>query len=250
MKQPLISIDITTGSYPSFVERIIELTQRKTSSYVCVANVHMLVEAHNEAEFRKVVNNATICTPDGMPLVWGLGLIHGISQDRVAGMDLLPDLLKEAEKKSIPVYFYGGTQQMLDTTLQYIQNNFPQTIIAGMHSPPFRPLSVDEEEEIAEKINNSKSELLFVALGCPKQEKWMSRMHGKINMPMIGIGGALPVMVGLQNRAPLWAQKAGMEWFYRLCQEPKRLFKRYAITNSTFLWLLLKAKISNSLSNN
>ena len=245
MKKNLISIDVSTGSYDTVLTEILNLVQNNYSSYICVANVHMLVEAHNSQQFANVVNNATITTPDGMPLVWSMKLLHGLQQDRIAGMDLLPDLIRESRTKNIPIYFYGGTEEMLSATQKYIDASFPGAIIAGMHSPPFRPLTDFEEAKVIEEINSSGARLLFVALGCPKQEKWMASMKGKIHMPMIGIGGALPVMVGLQTRAPRWAQNAGLEWLYRLTQEPKRLFRRYAITNTTFIWLLLKAKFAN-----
>ncbi|WP_159476905.1 WecB/TagA/CpsF family glycosyltransferase [Dyadobacter sp. 3J3] len=247
MKKFIISLNITTGSYQMFIDNILSLINEINSCYICVANVHMLVEAHNDPEFASIVNKAAITTPDGMPLVWSMNLLHGIKQDRVAGMDLLPDLLTETQKQKIPVYFYGGTQEMLDKTEQFMYTNYPGSVIAGLHSPPFRPLTKIEEDYVAEKINKSGARLLFVALGCPKQEKWMASMKGRVMMPMIGIGGALPVMVGLQKRAPEWFQKASLEWLFRLSQEPKRLFRRYAVTNTKFLFLLFSAKVRQLL---
>jgi N-acetylglucosaminyldiphosphoundecaprenol N-acetyl-beta-D-mannosaminyltransferase len=133
---------------------------------------------------------------------------------------------------------------MLERTRLYLQKNFPQLPIAGLYSPPFRPLSSLEEEQIIDTINRSGAKFVFVALGCPKQEKWMASMKGRVQACMIGIGGALPVLVGMQKRAPRWMQKTGLEWFYRMVQEPGRLFKRYAVTNTLFLWLLLKAWVA------
>jgi N-acetylglucosaminyldiphosphoundecaprenol N-acetyl-beta-D-mannosaminyltransferase len=245
MKKQLISISISTGSYLSFVDRLIQMSETSGSTYTCVANVHMLVEAHKDPAFASVVNNADLITPDGLPLTWGLKLLYGLKQDRVAGMDLLPDLLKRSEQKSIPVYFYGGTEEMLSKTKEYSEKHYPSLKIAGMYSPPFRALSVEEEQSIIKKINVSGAKFVFVALGCPKQEKWMASMKGLVNACMIGIGGALPVLVGMQKRAPLWMQKYGLEWLYRLLQEPKRLFKRYAVTNTLFLWLLFKVVVKN-----
>lgn len=242
-KQFFLSIGISLGPYKKFIDEIIELAVKKQSSYVCVANVHMTIEAHGDKAFAAVVNDADITTPDGMPLAKGLKILNGLEQDRVAGMDLLPDLLAEAEKIALPVYFYGGTQQMLDTTEAFCQQNYPALTIAGLLSPPFRALTVEEKEEIIQTINQSGAGIVFVALGCPKQEKWMAEMKGKVHACMVGIGGALPVMVGMQKRAPVWMQKASLEWLYRLLQEPKRLFKRYAITNSKFIFLLTKAKL-------
>ncbi len=251
-RKKLIALEIVSGAYQEFIDNLIYLAKSNTSSYTCVANVHMLIEAHRDSSFAQVVNGADIVTPDGMPLAKGLKFIYGGKQDRVAGMDLLPDLLKESEQQDLPVYFYGGTQEMLDTTETYCKTNYPGLQIAGLHSPPFRELIAKEKEEIIININESGARFVFVALGCPKQEKWMAAMKGRINACMIGIGGALPVMVGMQKRAPDWMQKSSLEWLYRLCQEPGRLFKRYFQTNSLFIYLFtkefLKVKLSSRLN--
>ncbi|MFT3748756.1 MAG: WecB/TagA/CpsF family glycosyltransferase [Agriterribacter sp.] len=239
----ILGLRVNTGQYQTFVERITDLAFSGTSSYVCVANVHMLVEAYLDKKFAEVVNSADIITPDGVPLLWASRLLYGKKQDRVAGMDLLPDLLKRAERESLPVYFYGGTTEMLDNAQIFLAQNYPRLNVAGLFSPPFRSLTDAEQAAIEQNINNSKARIVFVILGCPKQEKWMGSMKGKINACMIGIGGALPVLIGAQKRAPQWMQKNGLEWLYRLSQEPRRLAKRYIITNSIFTWLLLKTWI-------
>lgn len=239
-KKRFLSLNISIGSYADFIAGITDLALRRQSSYVCVANVHMLVEAHSDPSFADVVNGADIVTPDGMPLARGLKKVYGINQDRVAGMDLLPDLLAEAQSKHIPVFFYGGTNEMLDKTTAYIRQHYPRLHISGTYSPPFRGLTQEEYNEIASDINSRHPGIVFVVLGCPKQERWMALMKNKINACMLGIGGALPVLVGLQKRAPVWMQKNHMEWLFRLMQEPRRLFKRYFITNSIFIGLVLK----------
>ena len=195
----------------------------------------MTIEAHNDPSFAEVVNNADLVTPDGMPLVWALRLLYGLKQERVAGMDLLPELLKAAEAEDLVVYFYGGTEEMMMQTEKFVQIHYPQLKNVSFESPPFRPLSIQEEEECIDRINASGANLVLVALGCPKQEKWMARMKGKINACMVGIGGALPVLVGMQKRAPKCMQNTGLEWLFRLMQEPQRLFKRYFVTNSLFI---------------
>lgn len=241
MKIKLLSLLITTGSYKKFVEDICAMALFNKGSYVCVSNVHMIIEAHKDPAFAAVVNNADMATPDGMPLVWAMKRLYGIQQDRVAGMDLLPDLLQAAALRKIPVYFYGTTQHILEKTDEYVKANFPGLVLAGFYSPPFRALTKQEETDIKDRINNSGAKLVFVALGCPKQEKWMASMKNNVNACMVGIGAALPVMVGMQKRAPLWMRNAGLEWFYRLLQEPGRLAKRYFVTNSLFIWLLFKS---------
>lgn len=242
MKKRLISIDISIKPYQDFVNDLISYARNRKSTYTCVANVHMLVEAYKNKDFAAVVNKADMVTPDGMPLAKGLNQIYGIKQERVAGMDLLPDLLKEAENNEVKVVFYGGTQLTLDKTKEFCDQNYPNLDIVGLISPPFRELSKDEEENYIELINESKAGFVFVALGCPKQEKWMASMRGRINACMIGIGGALPVMVGMQKRAPKLMQRFSLEWLFRLSQEPRRLFKRYAYTNSLFIYLIVKEK--------
>lgn len=240
-KTTVLGMQISKGSYAGFIDSMAASAEKKESGYVCVANVHMLAEAHKDKDFAALVNAAQLVTPDGKPLTWALRILEGVHQERVAGMDLLPDLLKVAEERRIPVYFYGGRQDVLDRTELYLKENFPALSLAGLHSPPFRPLSSAEEEEVARSINNSGAGMIFVALGCPKQERWMSSMQGRIRGLMIGVGGALPVMIGAQKRAPEWMQRSGLEWTFRLLQEPRRLFGRYATTNSLFLYLLSKA---------
>jgi N-acetylglucosaminyldiphosphoundecaprenol N-acetyl-beta-D-mannosaminyltransferase len=200
----------------------------------------MLIEAYKNKDFEKILRNAHIVAPDGVPILWAFKLMHGIIQDRVAGMDLLPDLITEATLKKIPVLFYGGTEKLLSKTKELLYKRYPDLIVAGFLSPPFRTLSDFENEQIIEQINKSGAGLVFVILGCPKQEKWMASVDRKVNAVIIGVGGALPVFIGVQKRAPKWMQNAGLEWVFRLLQEPRRLFKRYAITNSLFLYLLLK----------
>jgi N-acetylglucosaminyldiphosphoundecaprenol N-acetyl-beta-D-mannosaminyltransferase len=238
----LLSINISLGNYVDFVTKIALLAKSRTSSYVCVANVHMCIEAHRDATFAKVVNGADIVTPDGMPLVKGLKA-NGIQQSRVAGPDLMPSLLEVSAQEGLKVYFYGSTDEVLQKLNSYCQYTYPTLSIAGMYSPPFRQLSEAEIQYDIDTINNSGANMVLVALGCPKQERWMASMKGKINAVMIGVGGAFPMLVGEQKRAPLWMQKYTLEWLYRLIQEPKRLWKRYLITNTYFVVLFTWSKM-------
>src|SRR5690606_16523336 len=242
MNRWVISLNISLGTYRRFVLDIIQKAVMGRSSYICVANVHMCIEAYDDPEFARVVNGADLITPDGMPLAKAIKILYGEHQDRVAGMELLPDLLKEAESRGLSCFVYGRKPSMLQKSEEYISATYPG-LRCGYHSPPFRTLTAQEEQADCDRINAFGAHLVFVALGCPKQEKWMAKMKGSVQACMIGIGGALPVMVGMQNRAPEWMQKASLEWLYRLMQEPKRLFKRYAYTNTKFLYLLSKQKL-------
>lgn len=233
----LFSVQLSTGYYKDLLQEIIYSAQGNRSAYACLANVHMLVEAERNVNFQHELDNATLLLPDGKPLAWALKVLYGIKQDRVAGMDLLPDLLAQAADKKLPVFFYGATQKMLDTTKEFLEKEYPDLPLAGFYSPPFRTLSEEEEADVIDLINNSGAHIVFVVLGCPKQEIWMGQMKGHIKAYMIGIGGALPVLIGDQKRAPEWMQHSGLEWLFRLSQEPKRLFKRYTVTNFYFLYL-------------
>ncbi len=239
-RKQLKNFSLSTGTYSQFTDKVIEWAAARKPAMICVANVHMFVEAQNDAFFLDIVNNADMVTPDGKPLCWALKWLYGTTQERVAGMDLLPDLLGRMGKDALSVYFYGGSPQMLDRTKAYLEENYPLVKLVGMYSPPFRPLTVAENNQVIEHINIARPNVVFVILGCPKQEKWMAAVKGRINALAIGVGGALPVMTGMQKRAPLWMQHAGLEWFYRLMQEPRRLFKRYAQTNSHFIWVIMK----------
>lgn len=246
-KITLLNIPVSTGTYTDFVNALISAAKEKRSEYTCVANVHMLIEAHRDASFYNVISNANFITPDGKPLSWAMQMLYGIKQDRVAGMDLLPDLLAEAQAQQLSVYFYGGSLSLLEHAKLYIRQRYPLLKVAGFKSPPFRKLSSEENEVIVGEINETAADIVFVVLGCPKQEKWMASMKDKIQSVMIGVGGALPVMIGMQKRAPRWMQHAGLEWAFRLFLEPRRLFRRYAVTNSMFVYLLLKQYVGIKL---
>lgn len=251
-RKKIINTNLNSGPYRQFLKMIISLAKEQRSSYVCVANVHMIIKAWQSPDFATVVNNANMITPDGMPLTKSLKILYGLEQERVAGMDLMPDLITESEMEGLSIFFYGSSDEVLDRISRKINTEHPELIIAGTYSPPFRILSEEEERIVTEGINNSGANIVMVALGCPNQELWMARHKGKINAVMIGLGGAFPVYAGIQPRAPKWMQFYSLEWLYRLRQEPRRLFKRYLVTNTLFLVLLVRAvvvaKIGNLLS--
>jgi N-acetylglucosaminyldiphosphoundecaprenol N-acetyl-beta-D-mannosaminyltransferase len=235
-REHVVSIDLTVAPFTEQQESIIAAAVRGESRTVCFANVHMVVESRHQMELAQAVNRADWVATDGVPLIWALRSLYKIRQDRVAGMDMMPSLLGRAAEENLPVFFYGSTPDILKRCVEVCSQRFPRLTIAGTISPPFRTLSADEEETIAKEITNSGAKLVFVALGCPKQELWMARMRGRIPAVMLGIGAALPLLVGETKRAPLWVRQIGMEWAFRLGQEPQRLLKRYVTTNSAYLW--------------
>ncbi|MEA1989593.1 MAG: WecB/TagA/CpsF family glycosyltransferase [Pseudomonadota bacterium] len=246
-KETIIKSNITVGSYSEFIDSVISLSQEKPSSYVCICNVHMLIEANDSQEFSEVVNNADMVSPDGKPVAKGLEWLYGIKQPRIAGMDLIESLFECITKGKLSVYLFGSTEEVLTKMVAKATAQFPGIIIVGFLSPPFRELSGQEKNEIVEKINEHNPDFVFVALGCPKQERWMAEHKDKVNSCMIGLGGAFPVYAEAVARSPYWMQRNGLEWLYRLYKEPGRLWKRYFYTNSKFLWLFGLQIIKNKL---
>ncbi|WP_224999901.1 WecB/TagA/CpsF family glycosyltransferase [Cesiribacter sp. SM1] len=240
-KVKLFNTWVTAASYRQYLHDIIQLADARKSSYVCFANVHMLMDAYQIPSFNQVVNEADIVTPDGRPLSVLMNLHYKNKQERACGMDLFPDILREAEKRALSVFFYGSTNEVLETITQKAREELPALTIAGAYSPPFRPLTPEEDKEVVDMINASGANLVFVSLGCPKQEKWMHEHKGKIQACMLGLGQAFLTYAGLEKRLPKWARDLSLEWAYRLYLEPKRLWKRYLVGNSRFLWLAGKS---------
>ena len=236
-KKRTIGVDLSTGTFAEHILRFAVFGAKRRSSYVCCVNAHMCVEAHNDPAFAAVVNNADFATADGMPMLNKLNSTHGLKQERVAGNDIMPALMIEAERQGLGVFFYGGKQDVLDVIIAKAARAQPKLRISGAESPPFRPLTASEIDQTAERINASGAHIVFVSLGCPKQEKWMASMKGKINAIMLGMGGAFLLYAGVDSRAPKWMRDLSLEWAYRFALEPRRLWKRYLVTNTTFLWL-------------
>jgi N-acetylglucosaminyldiphosphoundecaprenol N-acetyl-beta-D-mannosaminyltransferase len=238
-KRRVITVDISLGSFAEHVAAIAELGAARRSSYVCCVNAHMTMEARDPA-FAQVVNNADMATADGMPIVKSLGLLHKVKQERVAGNDLLPGLFGEAERRGLSVFLYGGAEGTLELMVDRAAREYPKLRIAGTWSPPFGPLEGMDFEVEAKRVNDSRANIVMVSLGCPKQERWMAAMKGRVQGAMVGLGGAFLLYAGLDDRAPQWMRNASLEWLYRLILEPRRLWKRYLVTNSLFLFHLLK----------
>lgn len=240
VKESIFTFPISIGSYKKFIDEIFHLASNQVSSYVCFANVHMTIEAYADNDFNTVVKNADIVAPDGQPLALFLRYLKKVDQERVCGMDVFPDLLREAEARGKSIFFYGTTDDVLSKITEKAKHEFPNLRISGVYSPPFRKLSSTEKSAIVDMVNNTKPDLIFVALGCPKQEKWMAEHKGKIKGCMLGLGQAFHIYAETAKRSPAWMQRFSLEWAYRLYLEPGRLWKRYFYTNSLFLLLTLK----------
>lgn len=245
--QSVIGFPIASASFEKQIDVIIEWARASLSRVVCVSNVHMLMEGHWSPDFAEVLKSADLLTPDGMPLVWMTGLMKGKPQDRVAGMDLMLGLCRRAQAEKISIFLLGSTDDVLTKMRERLALEFPRLEVVGAISPPFRQLSEAEEHSIILKINRSGAGLVFVCFGCPKQERWMSKHRGRIKTVMVGLGGAFAIYAGINQWAPPWVRKYGLEWCHRLVQEPRRLWKRYASTIPPFIWLAFKQVVKVQL---
>lgn len=207
----------------------------RESRYVCICNAHSVVTAQRWAGHRQVINEADMATPDGAPVAWMLRRLGFAGQPRVSGPDLMWMLCERCAALDLPVYFYGSTPATLDALALRLGKAFPGLRVVGMDSPPFRPLSEAEDAQVAERINQSGAAIVFVSLGCPKQEAWMAAHRGRVHAVMIGVGAAFDFHAGMVTRAPLWMRENGLEWLHRLLSEPRRLWRRYFVTNSLFI---------------
>ena len=239
-KKEVINVPLTCVPFDEQMMLILRWAKTRASKAVCLANVHMLMEARRNPWYKDVLRKADLVTPDGKPLVLMLRRLGIMHQNQVAGMDVFENLCDLAEKANISVYFLGSTPEILNKMQQRISEEYPILKVAGMKSIPF--MSVDEiratkDEELIEEVNRSGAGIVFVCLGCPKQEAWMSQYQGSIKGVMIGVGAVFAMYAGLTPRAPHIIQHAGMEWLYRLIQEPRRLWHRYSSTIPPFLYL-------------
>ena len=207
-----------------------------SGDYMCVTNVHATVMASEDEGFKTIQNGGILAMPDGGPLST-LGRKRGFkNMDRTTGPSFMGEILAISHDYGYRHYFYGSTPETLNKLNNNLKRDYPGIQIVGMHSPPFRPMTEEEDNEIVEQINESFSDFIWVGLGAPKQERWMAAHQGKVKGLMIGVGAAFDYFAGNIDRAPNWMQKSNLEWAYRLMQDPKRLFKRYLVTNSKFIW--------------
>lgn len=233
----IIECRIDATSYADACDRIHAWAEQQTAGYVIAANVHVVMSAHWSQAFRQVVNGALLVTPDGMPLVWGLRLLGIPEQSRVYGPDLMLAWCERATLTGLPIYLYGGTAAVLEKLTADLRSRFPGLAIAGSYAPPFRSLSPEEMSADAERIRASGARVVFVSLGCPKQEYWMAEQQSQIPVVLIGVGAAFSFLSGEVSQAPRWMMRAGLEWLYRFWVEPRRLWQRYLINNPMFVLL-------------
>lgn len=232
---------IDANTWEDTLGRIVAWGAQRQSRYITLCNVHSVVTASQDAQFGTVIRQADMALPDGAPVAWALRRQGFDKQQRINGPDLMWRYLAIAERIGQTVYFYGSTEATLEKLRARLTQQFPNLRIAGSLSPAFRELTAEEDQAHVDAINQSGAHVVFVGLGCPKQEAWMAQHRGRIQAVMIGVGAAFDYHAGTIKRAPSWMQKAGLEWLHRLASEPRRLAKRYFQTNSVFVGRMLKS---------
>lgn len=250
----IISTCVHTTSYADACDRIQAWVEAKQSCYIVAANVHVVMTAYWTRSYHNVLKGAALITPDGMPLVWGLRLLGQSSQQRVYGPDLMLAWCDRAASLDLPIYFYGSTDSTLERLQVKLKQQFPKLAIAGSYAPPYiDPDSLDMKEKNLpawlekdiDRIHTSGARVVFVGLGCPKQEYWMAKVQSNLNCVAIGVGAAFDFHSGQVSQAPRWMMKIGLEWLYRFSQEPSRLWQRYLINNPAFVILFLRQLSQN-----
>jgi N-acetylglucosaminyldiphosphoundecaprenol N-acetyl-beta-D-mannosaminyltransferase len=231
----ILGVNVAVSSYDEVVQSSLLWARERQSRALFFAAVHMVMEAVDHPDFVPVLNRAGTVFPDGMPLVWALRALGERSARRVCGTDATAILLAAAEKAREPVGFYGGSQATLDSLLQVVRLRHPNLLVAYMESPPFRALTPEEDAAVVERIAASGARLLFVGLGCPKQERWIVDHLGRVHAVMFAVGAAFDFIAGNKSRGPKWMSSNGLEWVYRFATEPRRLAMRYLKYNPRFV---------------
>jgi N-acetylglucosaminyldiphosphoundecaprenol N-acetyl-beta-D-mannosaminyltransferase len=233
----VVSCRVDATNYEEATRLILDAARHSKRGYVCAANVHMIMEAHDDPSFARVIDGASLVTPDGMPLVWVMKALGREDQRRVYGPTLMLELLEGAARNDLPVGLLGGTPRVLEKLAARMRARYLGLRIAFAESPPFRSLSKDEDDRLVSRIDGSGARLLLVALGCPKQERWMATHADRVRPIMIGVGAAFDLHAGTLRQAPAFLQACGLEWAFRLAMEPRRLLMRYAKHNPRFFYL-------------
>ena len=232
----VLGVGVSAINMDIALARIGQALEKKEKGYVCVTGVHGVSEAQSNAEFRQILNHAFLCTPDGMPLVW-VGRLQGRKEmARVYGPDLMLAVMALSEQTGWRHFFYGGANGTAKALQERLVERFPKLQVAGIYQPPFRPLDSAEQAVLQETIRLTRPDVVWVGLSTPKQERFMAEYLPKLEVTlMFGVGAAFDFLAGKVRQAPRWMQRSGLEWLFRLCCEPRRLWKRYFKNNPLFV---------------
>jgi len=246
-KRNLFSVNYSIVDYQSASDKVIEKAEKNQSFGVTALAVHGLIESVWDKNLANQVNQINLIVPDGQPIRWALNNFYNVNlKDRVYGPILTLHVLEKADQKNLKVYLYGSKAVTLEKLKTFINKNYPGVHICGIHVDRFREATKEEDDVDIKKINDSGAHIVLVGRGCPRQERWVANHLGKVNAAMLAVGAAFDFYAGTVKQAPRWMQNNGLEWLYRLIQEPGRLWKRYLTTNSYFIYLFLKYKLGIS----
>jgi len=244
-KVEVFGVRYTPTTYDDAARTIIDAAKRGIRGTVSCHAVHALVTFSGDPRLRAIANEFDMVTPDGQPVRWALNLLHGTRlADRVYGPELMRRVCAQASANDVPVYLYGGSPDVRKDLPERLNEMFPGLRVVGSESPPYRPLTSAENEQVVNRINTSGAGIVFIGLGCPKQDTFAFANRRHIRGVQICVGAAFDFHAGAKSMAPAWMQRAGLEWSYRLFREPRRLWRRYLMTNSVFVtklgWTLLR----------
>ena len=237
----IIGVPISAVNMESCVQYVKDHLEEGRGNYICVSNAHTTVMAHEDPEYWKVQAESFLSVPDGKPLSV-IGRKTFADMDRVTGPDFMRRVFKESREQGYRHYFYGNTEENLNLLIKAVHREYPWLKIAGSEPSIFRDMTDEEEQSLVARINAAEPDFIWVALGAPKQEKFCYRLRGRTTGVMVAVGGAFNIIAGIVPEAPQWVQDLSMEWFFRLLQEPNRLFKRYLVTNTKFIWYAITGR--------
>jgi N-acetylglucosaminyldiphosphoundecaprenol N-acetyl-beta-D-mannosaminyltransferase len=232
----VLGVRVDAVQIPGAIARIEEwIREHNGCRYVAVTGMHGVTEAQHVRQFKDILNAADLVVPDGMPLVW-MGRLKGFPiKRRVYGPELMMTFFESTAAKGYRHFLYGGTPGVPEQLAKNVRQRFPGTVIAGTYAPPFRDLTPEEDSQIVAMINDAAADIVWVGLSTPKQERWMYEHRDRLRVPaLIGVGAAFDINTGVKKQAPVWMREHGLEWFFRLIQEPRRLWRRYLVYGSQF----------------
>jgi N-acetylglucosaminyldiphosphoundecaprenol N-acetyl-beta-D-mannosaminyltransferase len=220
------------------IDFLLDAVARRTKGYVCVTGVHGVMEAQKNCRFRSILNESMLTTPDGMPTVWVGKLAGHRSMGRIFGPELMLNLCRDSVRRGVTHFFYGGAPGVAQDLKRSLQSQLPGLQVVGTYTPPFRALSMKEHFDLVRQVNEAKPDMIWVGLSTPKQERFMAEYLPKFNAIMLGVGAAFDLHTGRMSDSPQWVKNSGMQWAHRLAQDPRRLWKRYAVNNPKFLFAI------------
>jgi N-acetylglucosaminyldiphosphoundecaprenol N-acetyl-beta-D-mannosaminyltransferase len=236
----VLGVGISVLNLRTALAAIADAVSARRQGYICVTGVHGVMEAQDDAAFKKILNGAFLCTPDGMPMVWAGKLNGQTEMSRVYGPDLMLDVCAWSETSGAKHFFYGGADGVAELLAQKLKAKFPKLQVVGTFTPPFRALNETEVNFLQAQVAAARPDIFWVGLSTPKQEKFMAEFLPKLDATLlIGVGAAFDFHSGRVRQAPRWMQRSGLEWLYRLGSEPRRLAKRYFRNNPRFVWNFL-----------